>query len=63
MNLLDGLINMFLTTYRVLMVDDAPCGSVFTFAVRVEAYFACQARQLVEMEFPGANSIKAEEVL
>lgn len=62
MNLLPGVTNM-LTTYRVFMVDTAPCGSVFTFAVRVEAYFAAHARQLVEIEFPGSNSIKAEEVL
>lgn len=52
-----------MSTYRVLMCTDAPCGTIFSFAIQVKADYLWQAKYYAENEFPDSDTIKAEEVL
>lgn len=45
------------------MVTEAPCGTTFSFAIRVKADYAWQACYIAGNEFPDSDTISVKEVL
>lgn len=52
-----------MSIYRVLMVTEAPCGTVFSFAIQVKADYAWQAKYFAGNEFPDSETISVKEVI
>lgn len=45
------------------MATEAPCGTTFSFAIRVKADYAWQAKYFARNEFPDSDTISVKEVI